>query len=279
MPDKHRVNQVYLDRKIYFALLTQGAHDDGETLRSMTQKIAGCPLVAQPGLEWQYSNATDVLGCLVEVISRQSLPEFLRDNILRPLKMSDTDFFVPESKRNRFAACYTVPQKDPRTLAEDGFADNVTYQRLPNDELFYQAPSVPSGGGGLVGTGPDYARFCQMLLNKGELGGTRILGRKSVEFMLTNHLHGDLGDYGKPTFLNNNRLGIGFGLGFAIVVNPVKYGANVSVGECSWGGMASTAFWIDPKEELACILMTQLVPSSTYAFRREIRALINSALI
>jgi CubicO group peptidase (beta-lactamase class C family) len=146
---------------------------------------------------------------------------------------------------------------------------------------YFNPASVFSGGGGLVSTMSDYARFCQMLLNTGELDGQRLLGRKTVEFMRTNQLpnNSDMADMGQPVWSETSYDGIGFGLGFAVVLDPVKAHIITSVGEHHWGGAASTFFWIDPEEDLYVIFLTQLMPSSTYPIRRELRSRVYQALI
>ncbi|NOU08353.1 MAG: serine hydrolase, partial [Hyphomicrobiaceae bacterium] len=193
---------------------------------------------------------------------------FVRERILKPLKMVDTDFYVHEGKRERFASCYVRASDGSRQLLDDG-------QSSP----FLKPPKAPSGGGGLVSTAGDYMRFCQMLLNKGTLDGVRLLGRKTVSFMTRNHLGGDLASLGTPRFAETNYNGIGFGLGFSVVLDPAKAEILASVGEYGWGGMASTAFWCDPEEEIAVVMLTQLIPSSAYPIRRELRTLVYQALV
>lgn len=247
----------------------------------MVERLAACPLVFQPGTQWRYSNATDVLGYLIEVVTKQSFPDFVRDRILKPLQMHDTAFYVPAEKRSRLAPCYTVPggQAGKVDITQPQ-RQTGGLQRMDLDAAYNEPPPIADGGGGLVSTLGDFLKFCRMLLNKGcaEDGSTRLLGRKTVEYMMRNQLQGDLADYGMPYFLNVAWHGIGFGLGFAVVADCTKVKANVSDGECSWGGMASTFFWIDPRENLACVFLTQLVPSSSYPFRRQLRSLVNAAL-
>lgn len=245
----------------------------------MCERLASCPLLFHPGTKWQYSNSTDVIGRLVEVLSGHRLDEFMRQFIFKPLNMSDTGFHVPAESISRFARCYQVKRERNAGSFLSG-SDFVFkgFERLDNDDTFFQSPSVHAGGGGLVSTINDYRRFCQMILNKGEFDGIRILSRKTVEYMLRNHLQGDMADYGVSMWLNMNRRGVGFGLGWAVVVDAVRLGALCSEGEVAWGGMASTFFWIDPKEDMACIFMTQLVPSSALPLRRTLRALVNAAM-
>jgi CubicO group peptidase (beta-lactamase class C family) len=239
-----------------------------ETLGEFMARLAKVPLIAQPGAEWNYSLSSDVLGHLVSVISAQPFDEFLRERVIRPLGMSDTEFFVPPGKVDRFAANYEKgPDGRPRLIDD------------PETSRFLQQPKAPSGGGGLVGTARDYMRFCQMLLNRGVHGSARLLGRKIVELMTMNHLGGDMAAMGQPRFAESNYHGIGFGLGFSVMLDPAKAQIAGSPGEYAWGGMASTAFWVDPREDMAVVMMTQLTPSSTYPIRRELRVLSYQAII
>jgi CubicO group peptidase (beta-lactamase class C family) len=182
--------------------------------------------------------------------------------------MVDTEFFVASDKVNRFAANYEKGPDGRLRLLED-----------PETSRFLHPPRAPSGGGGLLGTARDYMRFCQMLLNRGVHGSTRLLGRKIVELMTRNHLNGDMAAMGQPRFAESNYYGIGFGLGFSVMLDPAKAQIVGSPGEYAWGGMASTAFWIDPEEDMAVVMMTQLTPSSTYPIRRELRVLAYQSII
>jgi CubicO group peptidase (beta-lactamase class C family) len=255
------VDAAYRDNGIDF-----GGADS--TLQAVTEKLGALPLIAQPGKAWNYSVATDVLGCLVEVISGQPFDQFLHERVLTPLGMMDTSFHVPDDKLDRFAANYVPHPKGGIMLFDD-----------PQKSTYRKPGRLPSGGGGLVSTAGDYLRFCRMMLNKGELDGTRLLGRKTVELMTTNHLPGDLGDMGAARFSESSYLGIGFGLGFSVMINPAKAQILGTPGEYAWGGAASTAFWIDPTEDMIVLLMTQLMPSSTYPIRRELRVLSYQAVI
>jgi CubicO group peptidase (beta-lactamase class C family) len=239
-----------------------------EPLGDIVARLAKVPLIAQPGAEWNYSIASDVLGHLVAVISGQPFDSFLRERVIRPLDMVDTDFFVPSDKVQRFAANYDRgPDGQPRLIDD------------PETSRFLNPPKAPSGGGGLVGTARDYMRFCQMLLQRGVHGSQRLLGRKTVELMTMNHLDGDMAAMGQPRFAESNYHGIGFGLGFSVVLDPAKAQIVGSPGECAWGGVASTAFLIDPLEHMAVVMMTQLTPSSTYPIRRELRVLTYQSII
>jgi CubicO group peptidase (beta-lactamase class C family) len=237
------------------------------TLGEVVERAAALPLLAQPGAEWNYSIATDVLGHLVAVISGQSFDSFLQERVIGPLGMTDTSFMVPPEKLSRFAANY-VPGADGLTLLDD-----------PATSRFLLPGKICSGGGGLVSTTGDYLRFCQMMLNKGALEGTRLLGRKTVELMTSNHLRGDMAAMGQPRFSESSYEGVGFGLGFSVMLDPARAQVLGTAGEYAWGGAASTAFWIDPAEEMSVVLLTQLTPSSTYPIRRELRVLTYQAII
>jgi len=239
-----------------------------KTLGEVVEIAADIPLLAQPGAEWNYSIATDVLGHLVAVISGKPFDQFLRERVTGPLGMVDTEFHVPADKLPRFAANYTALPDGRLMLIDD-----------PQKSLFGKQRGICSGGGGLVSTATDYMRFCRMMLNKGELDGVRLLGRKTVELMTTNHLRGDMAAMGQARFSESSYHGIGFGLGFSVMLDPAKAQILGTPGEYAWGGAASTAFWIDPTEEMAVIMLTQLMPSSTYPILRELRVLTYQAVI
>ncbi|MCZ8099264.1 MAG: serine hydrolase, partial [Burkholderiales bacterium] len=258
--DAHPVDALYRARGIDFST-------SDEDLDVVVDRLAGLPLLAQPGQRWNYSVATDVLGRLVAVISGRPFDTFMREEILRPLGMGDTDFVVPQDRLDRFAANYVPGEGGRLVLADD-----------PADSRFSR-PRMASGGGGLVSTAADYLRFCRLLLNRGELNGVRLLGRKTVDLMLANHLPGDIADMGKSRFSESTYVGIGFGLGFSVMLDPAKAQIVGTPGEVAWGGAASTAFWVDPAEDMAVLLLTQLMPSSTYPIRRELRVLSYQALV
>ncbi|WP_224364421.1 serine hydrolase domain-containing protein [Hyalangium versicolor] len=241
---------------------------EGFDLAACVRGWAELPLAFQPGAEWNYSVATDVLGRLVEVISGQSLDAFFAERILGPLGMTETTFGCPTDKLHRLAALYRMGPGLTEPVRSDGLG------RSP------MPPPWLSGGGGLVSTTRDYTRFTWMLLNGGELDGTRLLSPRTLSYMTRNHLPGgvDLTVYGRPLFAETRYDGVGFGLGFAVVIDPVAYRTLTSVGEYHWGGMASTAFWVDPAEELTVVFMTQLLPSSTYPLRPQLRQLVYQSL-
>ncbi|WP_431280893.1 serine hydrolase domain-containing protein [Humitalea sp. 24SJ18S-53] len=238
------------------------------SLGEVVQRVAAQPLVAQPGSAWNYSVSTDVLGYLVEVLSGQPFAAFLRERLIDPLGMADTGFHVPPGESGRLAANYGRGADGRLALIDD-----------PADSRYLRPRTVHSGGGGLVSTAADYWQFCRMMLNKGALDGVRYLGRKTVELMMTNHLRGDMAAMGQPRWSESTAEGIGFGLGFSVTLDPARAQILGTPGECAWGGAASTAFWIDPAEEMAVILLTQLMPSSALPLRRELRVLSYQAVI
>jgi CubicO group peptidase (beta-lactamase class C family) len=261
-------------------------------LQEMIQRLVKLPLTHQPGTAWRYSMATDVLGYLIEVISGMSLDVYLEEKILKPLGMEDTDFYVSEVKLGRFAAMYGPSEFTPSEA--EGLKTGSPRLRsgqagqAPTEnggiELFdapatspYSKPTrFPSGGVGLVSTASDYMCFAQMLLNGGELDGTRLLGRKTVELMTINQLQDEL----IPIQVQPHTLhGCGFGLGFRVLVNVAQAGRLGSEGEFGWGGAASTSFFIDPKEQLIGLLLTQLMPSRYYPIRNEFKVLVYQALV
>ena len=241
---------------------------EAESLEALVEGLAAVPLEFSPGTSWNYGVSTDVVGHLVSLASGRPFDEFVRTRILVPLGMNDTDFHVPESKLARFADCYVRSPTGALVPAQLG--------------EFLAPPRAPSGGGGLVGTAADYLRFCEMLRRGGELGGVRLVGPMTLALMRTNHLPGgrELTDLAPPGMFSEAAYqGLGFGLGFAMVTDPARYGIAVSPGEYSWGGMASTAFWVDPVEDVCAVFMTQLMPSSTYPVRRELRTMVNAAIV
>jgi CubicO group peptidase (beta-lactamase class C family) len=234
------------------------------TLKEMTRRVAGLPLKFQPGEEFSYGISMDIIGHLVEVISDRPLEDYFDTEIFRPLGMDDTGFAVPIEKAERFATLYGRTESDPLGLIDDDIGGEFF-----DVKLFL-------GGAGLVSTASDYFRFAQCLLNKGELDGVRLLGRKTVEWMTLNHLLEKL----LPISSGEDPMpGIGFGLGFSVMLDPTQADLMGSVGAYGWGGWASTYFWIDPLEELIGILMTQYIPSLSYPIRKEFRALVYQAIV
>ncbi|MFC1713652.1 serine hydrolase domain-containing protein [Candidatus Poribacteria bacterium] len=229
-----------------------------KTLKDMIQKLGEIPLANQPGDAWRYSMSTDVLGYLVEVISGQPFDVFLKERIFEPLGMVDTGFYVPEEKHHRFAAIYGP--------AEGG---GIQIIDPPVGREFEKPATLFSGGGGLVSTAADYMRFAQMLLNKGELDGKRLLGRKTVELMTMNHL--------PEGFHPMDLIAFGFGLGFGVAIDVASPRGLGSIGAFGWGGAAATNFWIDPEEGLIGLFMTQLM-NNPYPIHQEFRVLVYQAI-
>jgi CubicO group peptidase (beta-lactamase class C family) len=239
-------------------------------LEQMMADLSTIPLEFSPGTAWNYSVSTDVLGYLVEKISGQRFDAFLQERIFGPLGMTDTAFHVPDDKAGRLTACYTLMPGGGIAL-QDPAGEASTYRK---------PPALLSGGGGLVSTAHDYMRFCRMLLNGGQLDGRRILSRKTINLMTLNHLPGgkELTEVSTSMFSEAVFHGLGFGLGFAMTVDVARTQNIGSLGEYFWGGMASTAFWVDPAEDLTVVFLTQLIPSNAYPIRRELRTLVYAAL-
>ena len=256
----HPVDAMYRD---------QGA-ESAEDLTEMVKRLGEIPLLFSPGTRWSYSIATDVCGYLVQKIADRSFDEFLIERVFKPLGMVDTDFWVPADKAHRLAANYSKTPDDGMRLVDP-----------PGRSTYLTKPTRFSGGGGLVSTIDDYFRFAQMLLNKGELYGARVLGRKTVELMTSNHMpgNGDLASMGQSVFSETPYDGIGFGLGFSVMLEPPTANILGTPGEFAWGGAASTYFFVDPGEDLLAIQLTQLLPSSAYPVRRELRVLTYQSLI
>jgi CubicO group peptidase (beta-lactamase class C family) len=245
----------------------------GMDLAGVCDMFAGMPLLFQPGTEWNYSVSTDVLGRVVEVVSGQRLDEFFRERIFGPLGMTETAFWAGPQQAGRLGPLYT--------RGADGKA-------APMDALSkaaYREPAFLSGGSGLVSSAADYHRFAQMLLHRpdspaGELDGARLLSPRTVAYMTVNHLPGgaDLETFGRPLYAESVFAGVGFGLGFAVQLDPVVSRTVCSAGEFHWGGAASTSFWIDPAEQLTVSFFTQLLPSRVYPIRPQLRQLVYQAL-
>ena len=243
---------------------------EGRTLRTMIDTLATLPLEFSPGTRWNYSVASDVLGYLVEVISGMSFDAYLKKHVFEPLGMKDTAFQVPARSVDRFAANYSRGAGKALKLEDD-----------PQTSVYLTPRTFFSGGGGLVSTAHDYLRFCRMLVNGGELDGARILGRKTIELMTRNHLPNDedLTRWALGSFSETANEGYGFGLGFSINLGPARTATIGSAGEYAWGGAASTIFWVDPVEDLVVILMTQFMPSATFNFRGQLKALVYPAMV
>ncbi|WP_310498198.1 serine hydrolase domain-containing protein [Sandarakinorhabdus sp.] len=256
------VDEAYRREKI-------GEIEKAGTLESMIEALGKLPLEFSPGEAWNYSVATDVCGWLVQVISGQKFEDFLAERLFAPLGMVDTGFHVRNGEGHRFASCYQ-PTKTGGIEVQDDAATSS----------YLKPASFISGGGGLVSTAGDYLKFAQMLLNGGTADGHRYISRKTLDLMTANHLPGrsSIAAMSKSLFSEAAYDGIGFGLGFATTMDAAQTLMPGSNRDFFWGGAASTFFWVDPEEDLVGIFMTQLIPSSTYPVRREVRTMVYSAL-
>ncbi|WP_315741566.1 MULTISPECIES: serine hydrolase domain-containing protein [unclassified Bradyrhizobium] len=270
---RSNVDAAYREAKI-------GAVEKAGTMQSMIADLAKIPLEFSPGEAWNYSVSTDVIGYLIGKIADQPFEQFLKERIFDPLGMSDTDFHVPAAKAHRLAACYSADAGGGLSFHAAERKGGLTLQDDPATSTFLSPPDFISGGGGLCSTSSDYLTFCRALIKGGELGGVRLLGPKTLQLMTSNHLPGgvDLPAMSRSMFAEAAYNGIGFGLGFSVTMDPAKTLIPGSAGEYAWGGAASTAFWIDPAEELITIFMTQVLPSSAYPIRRELRTMVYAAI-
>ena len=228
-----------------------------KTLLEAVERAAGSPLAFQPGDRWQYGSSTDFVAILVEKMSGMTIDEFVRTRIFQPLGMRDTFYNIPREKANKVAAIYR-PDKDGR----------ITLLRKPE---YHEPTTYFPGVAGLNGTAADYFRFAQMLLNGGEYNGQRLLGRMTVNMMITNQI-----GTGKPVYIRGD--GYGFGLGFGVLTNPAKSGDALSIGTFSWGGANGTLFWIDPQEDLIGIQMIQINPYSHFNIRPLFSVAVSQAI-
>jgi CubicO group peptidase (beta-lactamase class C family) len=260
--NRTNMDAAYRERKL------EGWHGDLD-LDGFVAALADIPLEFSPGAAWNYSVSTDVLGLVVERVSGMKLDRFFEERIFAPLGMVDTSFHVPAEKAHRLGDTWAFDPKRGRVMYDPG-----------ETSAWLTPPKLLAGGAGLVSTIADYHRFCTMLLNGGMLDGARIVGRKTLELMTANHLPGgaDLTQVSRSLFSEATNAGQGFGLGFAVNLDPAKAMLPGSPGEYYWGGMFSTAFFVDPVERITMIFMAQLMPSSTYPIRRQLKTLIYSAL-
>jgi len=255
------VDQVYADVGV--------RRGRGETLTEFMDKLAKVPLLYQPGERWMYSLSTDVCGALVEKISGQRFDKYLKETIFDPLGMKDTSFMVAPDKVDRFCANYRRAEDKSLRLLDD-----------PRRSDYLAEPTFFSGGGGLTSTTEDYLRFCEMLRRGGEFEGARILGPRTIELMHRNHLKDgrDLTQMAIGGFSETANEGVGFGLGFAMTLDSVTNGS-LGEGDYYWGGAASTIFWVDPREDLTVVFMTQLMPSGAFNFRGQLKSIIYSSIV
>lgn len=257
---RHPVDKVYRDLQI--------RRGEGETLSSIVDKLTQVPLHYSPGERWMYSYATDVCGHLVEALSGMTLDRYFQSHVFEPLGMTDTAFHVDAGRVERFAANYQRRADKTLALIDDPMASS-----------YAAPPAFLSGGGGLVGTTADYLRFCDMLRCGGTLDGQRIIGSRTLRMMTRNHLAGgrDLTEMAIGAFSETAYEGTGFGLGFATTLSEVAAG-QLGEGDYFWGGAASTIFWVDPREDLVVIFMTQLMPSATFNFRGQLKNIVYGAI-
>ncbi|WP_375323638.1 serine hydrolase domain-containing protein [Flagellimonas sp. GZD32] len=237
--------------------------DREEPIQATINRMGDLPFEAQPGEKFEYGYNTDILGALIEVVSGETLDVFLKKNILDPLGMNDTHFYLPKVKRERLAVVYSP--------TENGLEPAPTPGGMVGQGAYVDGPRTSfSGGAGLLSTSMDYAKFLQMMLNKGVFNGNRILSRKSVELMTVSHL-------GKAQFPWAG--GTGFGLGFSVVEDLGDRGSLGSVGEYGWGGAYHSSYWVDPKEQMIVVYFTQLIPSGAIDDHGKLRALIYQAIV
>ncbi|MCC7268933.1 MAG: beta-lactamase family protein, partial [Caulobacteraceae bacterium] len=257
----HPVDAAYAEHKV--------RRGRDETLTDFVGKLAQVPLMYHPGEQWMYSLSTDICGALVEIISGQRFDKYLAEHIFGPLGMTDTAFYVTPDKAGRLTANYRRgPDKKLQLIDDPATSDYLT------------EPTFFSGGGGLTSTLADYLRFTEMLRRGGELDGARILGPRTIDLMKRNHLKGgkDLTQMALGSFSETANEGVGFGLGFATVLDEVTSGG-MGAGDFYWGGAASTIFWVDQKEDLSCVFMTQFMPSGTFNFRGQLKQIVYSSIV
>ena len=241
-----------------------------DSLEVVCDKYAALPLLFQPGSSWNYSVATDIVGRVIEVVGKMPLDEFFDKNIFQPLEMHDTGFWVPEEKHERVASLYRYDETNHKKAKISGFANSAL-----------DKPEFLSGGGGLISTADDYFKFIRMLEGRGKSGNVRLLSPSTFEMMVMNHLpnNADISTFGRPLGEEIFYDGLGFGLGFGVVVDQAKTRVACPNGTFSWGGMASTAFWVDPVNEISAMFFTQLIPSGVYPIRQYLRSLVYASLV
>ena len=261
------VQKIYLKEEIKIARSKEKLSAD-EYIR----KLADIPLAFSPGEFFNYSISTDILGFIIERISNMSLEEYFKKNIFEPLEMEDTFFQIPKEKIDRLANCYIYDQTNDKYIVEDDFEKSS----------YIEKPSCYSGGGGLLSTIDDYMKFCNLLQNKGSLNNKNIIGSRTAEFMMSNHLEKDvdLYDIAKGKWGTNIGKGVGFSLGGSVILDPIKNMSLISKDSFSWGGAASTLFWVDPIEKISVVFMTQMLGNPlSQEIRADLRNLVYQALI
>ena len=261
------VQKIYLKEEIKIARSKEKLSAD-----EYIKKLADIPLAFSPGEFFNYSISTDILGFIIERISNMSLEEYFKKNIFEPLEMEDTFFQIPKEKIDRLANCYIYDQTNDKYIVEDDFEKSS----------YIEKPSCYSGGGGLLSTTDDYMKFCNLLQNKGSLNNKNIIGSRTAEFMMSNHLEKDvdLYDIAKGKWGTNIGKGVGFSLGGSVILDPIKNMSLISKDSFSWGGAASTLFWVDPIEKISVVFMTQMLGNPlSQEIRADLRNLVYQALI
>ena len=248
-------------------------------LKDRISVLADLPLAFQPGARWEYSVSTDVLGRVIEVVSGQTLDRFFAEEIFEPLGMTETGFSVPIGAGDRFASLYTPLAGDAMALTSAETGDDTLRLVDQTGASPFENATTFSGGGGLISTIDDYTKFAEMLRNRGQGNGHRLLSPKTVDFMLHNHLPGDIASMGPQSFAEQPMEGMGYSLAGSVVINPRRTRTPGSLGDFSWAGIASTYFWIDRSNDLSAVFFTQLSPSSSYPSRAELKALVLGAMI
>lgn len=251
----------------------------GGTLAEQVELVAALPLAFEPGTRWEYSVGIDILGRIIEIVSGKSLDQFFQDEIFLPLGMTDTEFSVRNQNTNRFASLYTPLEGNAMDLNAAQIGGSSLRLADEAGSSPFEAATVWSGGGGLLGTLDDYMLFAEMIRQGGKGREGHLLSPRTLEFMMSNHLPGDIASMGPQSFAEQPMEGMGFGLGGAVVLDPARARCPGSIGDFSWGGMASTFFWVDPVLDLSVVFFTQLSPSSSYSSRAELKALIHGALL
>ena len=263
------LNRTTVDRAYRQAHIAEFNAEGG--LEAMVEQLSTLPLEFSPGTAWNYSVSIDVLGYLVQKLSGMSFDEFLRTRLFEPLGMADTAFWCPAEKIDRFSSCYEPNEGGGLKVQDDA-----------GNSMFAAPPNLESGGGGLLSTAHDYMRFCRMMLHGGTLDGVQILSPKTVAMFSLNYLpdNRELADMAPPgLFSEAGYSGVGFSLGCGVNIDVARTRVPGTLGEYFWGGAASTAFWIDPKEELAVVFMTQVMGSDVrLTLRRDLRTLVYSAM-
>ncbi len=248
-------------------------------LKHMVARLAALPLAFRPGTRWEYSVSCDVLGHVVERISGCELDEFFQTEIFAPLGMENTKFKIEDTDLKSFSSLY-IPDGLDSAFAVDRDAAPISGLALHDSRKAseFSSTTLFSGGGGLIGTIDDYARFLQLIRNRGKVGDSQLVQARTIDMMMQNHLPGDIASMGPTSFAEQPMHGMGFGLGGSVLLDSARAKLAGSAGDFSWGGIASTYFWIDPIRDLQVIFFTQLSPSSTYSSRAELKSLVSQIL-